>query len=462
MTKKFILCHNLKVNHTSPPSTVIGIFFMIIFVFVIIFAGGENTWAQVFVDDKKVIKIGVILSQTNPERYNSHDDRLRAMELARDDFVYDEQQNAQNNTYYDLELVELRMPRDNYGNSAENRAGIEIKQAFENHNLTYFIGPMDSFDIPSVKAQFALLERANPELEFIAISPASTAPSLSVDDNVFRMIVADTQQTIKLAELLHSDGKKHVVMIGLDQKDAWLRGLEEGFTTHFAGNMGGSITYVTYDSKYDEQSTIDAYDMLASDVDMAVSELIDEHGKDSVAVVVIMYGSHLSQLVQKINHELDNLDDVTWYGPDGVATHAGLVGQDNMHVGRFLASVQFTAIQYSGDENPTKTKVQNALEMQGVKSIDSVYTYSSYDAVSLLASAIAEQDRSENAKTVKTLLHELADDPKVGMGTLGDYSFDEYGDLDKPLSYKTWHIILDKNSIPIWTDKKQTYQQSCR
>ena len=412
----------------------------------------EDAWAQIFDtgDGQKTIRIGVISTQTlDPQRPSSDDDRLRAMELARDDFL-------KVSGSYDLELVDLRIPRENFGEHADNRAGAKIKEAFESYGITYFVGPMGSTDAASAIAQFEQLESANPEADFAAISPISTAPSLGMDDGMFRMIADDTQQTIKIADLLQSDGKTHVITVGLAEPDAWLRGLEAGFKTNFAGETAFHITTGTHDSRQPMVLDSLTYDLLAAGLDARVSNMTDKYGADRVAIVVMLYSTQLSQLVQAAqrNSSLEGLDDVAWYGFDGIATSRSLVGEDNASVGEFLADVMFTATQYAGDDNPTRADVRSRLVDLGVLSIDSVYTYASYDAAFLLASAIAERDR-DGTKTVRTLLHELADDPAVGVGALGDYSFNANGDLDAPLTYAMWRVALDENSIPFWVEEPQ-------
>ena len=422
-----------------------------------------TTSAQVFDENnEKIIRIGTILSATDPGLHNPHDDRFKAMELARDDF------NAAQDTYR-LELMDLRVTGES-DSHAHSRAGAMLKEAFENYTITYFVGPMGSTDTTSTKAQLALLGPANPRSDFVVISPASTAPSLRADDSVFRMTIDDSRQAVEIANLLLAGGKTHAVMVGLNshhaeadgtpERDIWSVGLEESFTASYTG--GGTIdfhlTIAIRDNEENEPGR-DAYDALASDLNQKVSGLIDDYGADSVAVVIMGYSADLSHLVQAVNRNasLDSLDDVVWYGPDGIAARSDLVGQDNAEVGAFLAKVRLAATQYAGEDNEIKSDVESRLISAGVTSTGSIYLYSSYDAVSLLAHAIAE--REDTGLTVKALLHKLADEA-VGVGALGDYSFGPNGDLDGPLSYKTWRIVLDSDSVPVWTDKP--VQRECR
>ena len=114
-----------------------------------------TTSAQVFDENnEKIIRIGTILSQTDPGSHNPHDDRFKAMELARDDF------NAAQDTYR-LELMDLRVSGES-DSHADSRSGAKLMEAFENYGITYFVGPMGSTDTTSTKAQLALLEPAQP------------------------------------------------------------------------------------------------------------------------------------------------------------------------------------------------------------------------------------------------------------------------------------------------------------
>ena len=422
-----------------------------------------TTSAQVFDENnEKIIRIGTILSATDPGSHNPHDDRFKAMELARDDF------NAAQDTYR-LELMDLRVSGES-DSHAHSRAGAKLMEAFENYSITYFVGPMGSTDTTSTKAQLALLEPANPGSDFIVISPASTALSLRADDSVFRMTIDDSVQAVEISNLLRADGKTHAVLIGLNshhtepdgtpERDIWSVGLEESFTANYArqGTIDYHLTIAIRDNDENEPGR-DTYDSFASDLNDKVSGLIDDYGADSVAVVMMGYSADISHLVQAINRDasLDSLGDVAWYGPDGIATRSELT--NNVEVGRFLAKVGLAATQYAGEDNELKSDVESRLVSAGVASTSSIYLYSSYDAVSLLAHVIAEREDNGQTQTVKELLHELADGP-VGVGTLGDYSFGPNGDLDEPLSYKTWRIVLDSDSVPVWTDK--TVQIMCR
>jgi len=426
-----------------------------------------DTSAQVFDESgQKIIRIGTILSQTDPGANHPHNDRFLAMTFARDDF------NAAQRDYR-LELVDLRLTGESDFH-ADNRTGAKIKEAFESQGITYFVGPMGSTDTTSAKAQLALLEPANPSQDFVVISPASTALSLRSVDSVFRMTIDDSRQAVVLADLLQSDGKTHAVMIGLNthheidhgpERDIWSKGLEDAFTTSFAGKgtIAAHLTIAVYDSAEDAPAPA-VYDVLASDLNREVSELVDQHGADSVAVVMMAYSADLSHLVEAIqrNPSLGSLDDVNWYGPDGIASRDDLVGRDNLAVGSFLAGVQLKATQYAGEANPTRADVLSRLQNGGVSSTGSIYLYSSYDAVGLLANAIAERDRDGNTEPIKDLLHRLADDPTIGTGALGDYSFNVNGDLDEPLSYKVWRIVLQSNFVPAWTDAAPPARMVCR
>ena len=416
-----------------------------------------TTSAQVFDENnEKIIRIGTILSQTDPGSHNPHDDRFKAMELARDNF------NAAQDTYR-LELMDLRVTGES-DSHADSRSGAKLMEAFETYGITYFVGPMGSTDTTSTKAQLALLEPANPGSDFIVISPASTAPSLRADDSVFRMTIDDSRQAVEIANLLLASGKTHAVLIGLNshhteadgtpERDIWSVGLEDSFIASYAsgGTIDFHLTIAIRDNDENEPEG-DVYDDFVSDLNQKVSGLIDDYGTDSVAVVVMGYSADLSHLVQAINRDasLDSLDDVAWYGPDGIATRTELT--NNVEVGRFLATVGLAATQYAGEDNEIKSDVESRLVSAGVASTSSIYLYSSYDAVLLLANAIAEREDNGQTQTVKELLHELADQPVVGEGALGDYSFGPNGDLDEPLSYKTWRIVLDSDSVPVWTDE---------
>lgn len=362
------------------------------------------TSAQIFESNgKKTIKIGTLL--LDPLHHNN----LKAMELAQDDF-------NRANTEYELKLVPYAL-RGDLGPHVDSRAATAMNMAFLQDHVTYFVGPMDSTDVRSVKAQLdTVLVPANPDADFLVISPASTDPELRINDNVFRMVVDDTHQTRALANLISSEGKTHVIMIGLNnsqhtgERNAWSKGIEDGFTDNFDGSISEHITMV-------HAGKDQSYHSMAIQLDAKVSELVNLHKSRNVAIVTAIYASDMLRLVQAINRHVPSgsLESVKWYGPDAIAYRTNVI--NDRDVGAFLAQVQFTASQYAGDlDNPTRYDVESRLYSEkGITQTDSVYLYTSYDAVMLLANAIAERDRvggsSDSAKSVKTHLHDLADDP---------------------------------------------------
>ncbi|MCG8529179.1 MAG: hypothetical protein MI749_00785, partial [Desulfovibrionales bacterium] len=302
---------------------------------------------------------------------------------------------------------------------------------------------MGSTDTTSVQARLAEIGPANPDEDFAVSAPASTSPKLrNGTDSIFRMAPDDRLQAVRLANLLQAEGKEHVVLVALNvlhgsERDAWSGGLEEVFTASF----GADKIYGTVNMEIHHNAThrpdAEEYAGWAGDLDAAVSGLVRQNGADSVAVLILAYADDLRGLVDAVTRDAptaQNLGMVKWYGPDGIATHGEAYEGTNAEVGRFLSSVEFTATQFAGEETAERALLRDQLLERGVPQddISNIYLYSSYDSMTLMANAIAERDRGGNAKTVKTLLYELARGPS-GVGVLGDYDFNEVGDLNRPL-----------------------------
>ncbi len=419
-----------------------------------------TTSAQVFDENnQKVIKIGTLVTDSSAHQY-----RLQSMNIAVEDF-----NGAQSD--YTLELVNLTINDPKYGVSGpekSSRSGNAFADGFENYDITYYVGPMGSTDTTSVQARLAEIEPANPDKDFAVISPASTAPSLrDGTDSVFRMAVADSLQAVRLANLLQAEGKEHVVLVALNvlhgsERDVWSGGLEEAFTESFGADKIFDTVSMEIFHNATHRPDADEYAEWAGDLDTAVSGLVEQNGADSVAVMVMAYADDLRSLVDAVTRDESfarNLGMVKWYGPDGIATHGEAYEGTNAEVGRFLNTVKFTATQFAGEETAAGAQLRAQLLERGVPQddISNIYLYSSYDAMTLMANAIAERDRGGNTKTVKTLIYEIARGPS-GVGVLGDYDFDEVGDINQPLSYKLWTVVLDSNGEPGWVDVAETYK----
>lgn len=419
-----------------------------------------TTSAQVFDEDnQKVIKIGTLVTDSSAHQY-----RLQSMNIAVEDF-----NGAQSD--YTLELVNLQINDPKYGVSGpenSSRSGNAFADGFANHGITYYVGPMGSTDTTSVKARLAEIEPANRDKDFAVISPASTAPSLrDGTDSIFRMAVADSLQAVRLANLLQAEGREHVVLVALNvlhgsERDVWSGGLEEAFTASFGASKISDTVSMEIFHNATHRPDADEYAEWAGDLNAAVSGLVDQHGADSVAVMVMAYADDLRGLVDAVTKDASlaqSLGMVKWYGPDGIATHGEAYEGTNAEIGRFLSSVKFTATQFAGEETAAGAQLRAQLLERGVPQddISNIYLYSSYDAMTLMANAIAERDRGGNTKTVKMLIYEVARGPS-GVGVLGDYDFDEVGDINQPLSYKLWTVVLDSNGEPGWVDVAETYK----
>lgn len=426
-------------------------------------APAVTTSAQVFDENnQKVIKIGTLLTDSNAHQY-----RLQSMNIAVEDF-----NEAQSD--YTLELVNLKINDAKYGVSGaekSSRSGNAFADGFENYGITYYVGPMGSTDTTSVKARLAEIEPANTDEDFAVISPASTSPKLrDGTDSIFRMAPDDRLQAVRLANLLQDEGKEHVVLIALNvlhgsERDVWSGGLEEVFTENFGADKIPNTVSMEIHHNATHRPDAEEYAGWANELDAAVSGLVRQNGADSVAVLILAYADDLRSLVDVATTDASlaqRLGMVKWYGPDGIATHGEAYEGTNAEVGRFLSSVEFTATQFSGEETAERAQLRAQLLERGVPQddISNIYLYTSYDAMTLMANAIAERDTGNNAETVKTLLYELAHGPS-GVGVLGDYGFNEVGDLNQPLAYKLWTVVLGSNGEPTWVAVAET-SKICR
>jgi branched-chain amino acid transport system substrate-binding protein len=286
-------------------------------------------------------------------------------------------------------------------------------------NIRIIIGPETS-------AELALIKPYADNKEILILSPTSTAPSLAVKDNIYRLAPDDTNQGHAITALLKKEGIQAIILITRD--DTWGNDLSTSITTSFVENKIGDASFrILYDPSNPN------YDATANDIFHLVSSISKSYDQDKIAVVVIGFGESTEFL--KSAHSESLLDGIKWFGTDSNANERKIT-EDIISL-EFANKVGFTAVQFGSVSNEIHDDVEKRL-IEKLGFTPSTYAYSSYDAVWIIGQSILEVN-STDPKLIHDVIEEVA---SSYVGTLGDIKLNDAGDLNAA-NYDIWEIVDD-------------------
>ena len=339
---------------------------------------------------------------------------------------FNREQAAINNSNYH---ITSRIISTDLGNSTITS---DIRN-LEADGFKYFVGPLASSSTEHAKTY------VDTTSDIVLLSPSSTAASLAIaDDGIFRLVPSDNRQASILMDHIQSQGRDHVVIIF--RGDIWGTELNQVISDNYAESVALAIRL--------EPDGSNAH-TVAADAAAKVRELVSAQGAANVAVLLLAFDNDSVELVDVIASDAnlaDSFENVRWYGADGTTEQSELV--DNTRVAEFLQSVNFASSKFEAAPN----SINLIIEAQSFND-DASYADSLYDAVFLLADTVIVNDmqlETNPNSTVRSLILDVASgvhthdyhDPQrtIGAGALGDYEFNQYGDLSAPLTYVFYGI----------------------
>ena len=258
----------------------------------------------------------------------------------------------------------------------------------------------------------------------LILSCCSTSPTLSIaDDSVFRVAPDGATQARTLAKLMETSGIENLVIIhrGDDYADTLADQTAENFMRF--GNVEEPIRYIETSEYFSSVS------LLADEV----QKLVDAHGTDKVAVLMISFDESVN-IVQGAS-SYDILDDVRWFGAE---THVGVsYFAEDAIADESINSVDFTALFVSDEGNEggaTERVVQHIRDEFGTDPAS--YVKQAYDAAWLIGLSILASD-SDDTSVLKETLPIVA---STYGGVLISTEMNEHGDL-LPLDLAVWQIV---------------------
>ena len=257
------------------------------------------------------------------------------------------------------------------------------------------------------------------------LSCCSTAPSLAIaDDSLFRLVPDDSQQGVALGRLLESEGAGVLVPIWVADPygDELHRTVAENFAAR-GGVVADGIRYGLGQTEFSEEAS-----RLASEV----GALVDEHGADRVAVLMISHAE--STQIARAASSYDILSGVRWFASEAAVGRAGLAEGG---LGEWAEGVKLTAVQTTEDTGRIHGRVQAHISEMFGQAV-SAYVYPSYDAAWLAGLSILRAGTID-AIEIRSVLGEVAAGYR---GATGDIILNEAGDLASA-DYAVWRAMGD-------------------
>lgn len=349
---------------------------------------------------KEYKKFGVLLPLTGA--LADHGSQVTsAIKLAVDE--HNSNPNSKYHLWYDI-----------HDTATSNTAALDGITKFNNDGVKHIIGPVTSSNIDSVKDYVK-------DNEMIVISCCSSAPSLAVQDSIFRMVPSDAEHAIFIADLLESSGKTSIIPVVRD--DTWGNDLHKSITSNYTGHAAAAIKYST--------DNINATSM-AKEISDAVAA--SPYSKYELAVMFLGFDEITDIMAASAKHA--NLRDVVWFGADANAQNNRMV--TNSTVRDFAQDVHFTVTMFGVPENDVNRQL-NATLTEKIGHPPTQYAFAVYDAVLVLGHALGNVTPPGSHDD---LVEQIPRSVSEVDGALGAKALNAAGDLDSTGSdrYNIWQI----------------------
>jgi len=367
----------------------------------------------VFLDDynnsiPELVKVG-LLFPTSGDFSTSGNENVIASQIAINDF----------NQYLKNQKASWELVGKNENTHTSPELALIITKEFHADGIDIIIGPETS-------SELSLIKPYADQNGLLIFSPSSTAPSLAVKDNIFRLAPDDTHQGHVITTLLEQKEIKAIVMLTRD--DTWGNDLSKSITdSYFIDGIHAPKIEIKYDPNNPN------YFDVTNNLSMALDSHLKKYNLKQIAVIVIGFGETAEFFKESAN--FDNLSIVQWIGTDSNANEKKITDDDIAL--EFANSVGFVAVQFASESNPIRDELEQRL-IEELGYTPSIYAYSTYDTVWIVGKSIIEAD-SIKPHLVKLEIEQVA---STHRGALSSTELNFVGDLNSA-DYDLWGIVDD-------------------
>ncbi len=367
-------------------------------------AGGDQS-AQLH--SQRVFKIGVLVS-LKVSGFSLGRSTVAALQIA------EEQIKAEAITQHGGYRFKFFV-RDTQQNPSK---ALEAIQDLDKRGVQIIIGPQTSSEVRMIKPyadEHNILDAHN----ILVISQGSTASSLSIaGDNIFRLCPDDTLEAAAIVALMSNDGILHIVPLW--RNDAGTNGLHDSVEAQFKATDFSQAT---------------------TEIAAQINDLISQNTNPSTIAV---YLAAFDEVVDIFNaaHSLGApLSTTKWYGSDGVALSAALIGDAT--AAAFAASVDYPNPIFGLPDSLQSEwqPISDAIEARtGIK--PDAFALSTYDGLFVIQRALEDVGDLKNFAAFKAAFVSEAD---AYQGITGSLALNSAGDRANG-DFDFWAVRLENGS----------------
>ena len=352
----------------------------------------------------ETVNVGVMLPSTGDLSSHGQDNSL-AVHLALQDF----------NDYLEETDAPWRMDLILFDTQSDPSLAQERIRSLNARGINLILGPESSAEVRGIKPYVDVND-------MIVISPTSTSPSLSITDNIFRLIPDDTKQGKVLAMLFEQEGIKAVIPIY--RADEWGNGLYASTKSNFE-SLGGVMDEGL---EYPPNTTV--YSIETALLSNLVARYSADYTVDEIGILMIGFSETVHLL--KSANSYGNLHDIRWFGSDGSSNDSVL--SDDPVAAEFMQDVNFVSTQFSTSANDVYKHVNDYfIEFKGAT--PNAYSFSAYDSLWILGKTIIATESTDPLVIGDALI----DVASTHTGAIGTVNLNEFGDL-AIADYDLWSV----------------------
>ncbi|PYJ74228.1 MAG: hypothetical protein DME72_03610 [Verrucomicrobia bacterium] len=305
---------------------------------------------------------------------------------------------------------------------------LEAIQDLDKRGVQIIIGPQTSSEVRMIKPY---ADAHN----ILVISQGSTASSLSIaGDNIFRLCPDDTLEAAAIVALMSNDGILHIVPLW--RNDAGNNGLHDSVEAQFKVLLG---TTVTSGFRY-EPSTTD-FSRATTEIAAQINDLISQNTNPSTIAVYLAAFDEVVDIFTAAHSLGAPLSTTKWYGSDGVALSAALIGDAT--AAAFAASVDYPNPIFGLPDSLQSEwqPISDAIEARtGIK--PDAFALSTYDGLFVIQRALEDVGDLKNFAAFKAAFVSEAD---AYQGITGSLALNSAGDRANG-DFDFWAVRLENGS----------------
>ncbi len=291
----------------------------------------------------------------------------------------------------------------------------------------FILGPQSSAEAGAV------LNYANTH-DMIVVSQGSTAGSLSIDyDNLYRFCPADDVEGVAMGKTIYNDGIRALVTAARD--DAGNKGLQLSVGKAF-NTLNGMVSAT---APYSNATNVD-FTALLADIKAKIVQYQSSYATNQIAVYLASFDECVGLFQMAATDPV--LSSVRWYGGDGTALSAAVIG--NAAAADFAIATKYFAPAFGLPEYATGKWQPLSAEIKARTGIaPDAFALAAYDALWVMAMSYNTYPYTQ--PEFSQLKSEFVKQAKQYNGATGSTSLNAAGDRATG-AYDYWGIAKDGNN----------------